>query len=1075
MRLFVYIIKLKNSLERHRFLYYNGYKGVITLIQQTYKTHSKQEVFELAKKIQASREYKEARSVLILALTLKFPDEGVKDANIMVNQMLPKAKIVGMSLTSFVRKNKKHQNDERYVVISVMYFFDSNVDVLEIGGAQLEYGDPSMMLKDKLLRIPDIKAVQVLGAGKSRYLSSFMENITEGLEDVPFFGAEAGALEINASACSYHSLMNALDTEPTKYIVGREYYTNGIILIVYSGKNLNVSTEYILGWKPLGKEMTITQAIGSTCIATIDDIPAARIYEKYLNVKPDKYMLFNICDFPLIIERNGFPIGRIPPIYDEEGRLYFGADVYQGEKLRLSYGNPQEILKGTWDASERLRLFEPQAIMLIVCGSRSIFLKENADIEIDYFKRVLPQMVYCHGSSEIFRQYEQGGVINSSIVAVGMREGPHSTTECTVEENHMPQDDTPKIIPLADRLANFLEVTTDELKTTNYILKKVALEAESANKAKSMFLSNISHEIRTPINAILGMDEMILRESKDNAILEYAENIRNAGNNLLSLVNDILDFSKIEAGKMEIIPVEYALSSLLNDLVNMIQKRAEKKSLKLNVNAAPKLPTILYGDEIRIKQAVTNILTNAVKYTEKGSVTLSVSFQKMSDNKISLRFEVKDTGIGIKQEDISKLFSAFERIEEKRNRTIEGTGLGMNITQRLLHMMNSDLEVQSVYGEGSTFAFTIEQPVINWEPLGNFEENYRNMLSKRQKYHEKFTAPKAKILVVDDTQLNLAVVKGLLKQTHIQIETAESGYECLHLVTKNHYDIIFLDHRMPGMDGLECLQQMKKLHNNLNADIPVIALTANAVSGAREQYIEAGFSNYLSKPIDSAALESMIIKYLPPDKVQLADEEIQPVEETKLPEWLSTVEGLKTKEGVEHCGSVDAYLDTLTIFADAVSSGVKEIADFYQKEDWKNYTVKVHALKSSARVIGANELSERAKRLEDAGNSLYIDEIKKDTAALLELYLSYESKLTPLIAKPVDTTDKPLISEEDFSEALEALKEAAASFDYDSVTFVLDELDGYRLPDEHSARIGSIKEAAAKLDWEKINALLNAA
>ncbi|MBQ9479076.1 MAG: response regulator, partial [Selenomonadaceae bacterium] len=570
------------------------------------------------------------------------------------------------------------------------------------------------------------------------------------------------------------------------------------------------------------------------------------------------------------------------------------------------------------------------------------------------------------------------------------------------------------------------------------------------------------------------MDEMILRDCKDATILEYAENIRNAGNNLLGLVNDILDFSKIEAGKMEIIPVEYALSSVLNDLVNMIQKRAEKKSLKLIVKAAPELPTILYGDEIRIKQAVTNILTNAVKYTETGSVTMTVSFQKIADDKISLRFEVKDTGIGIKPEDIKKLFNAFERIEEKRNRTIEGTGLGMNITQRLLHLMGSDLEVNSVYGEGSTFAFSIEQPVINWEPLGNFEENYHNMLSKRKAYHEKFTAPTAKILVVDDTQLNLAVVKGLLKQTQIQIETAESGYECLHLVTKNHYDVIFLDHRMPGIDGIECLQKMKTLHNNLNDETPVIALTANAVSGAREQYINAGFKNYVSKPIDSAALEAMLIKYLPPDKVHIADEEDKPVEESKLPDWLSTVKGLNTKEGVKHCGSVDAYLDTLKIFADAVKSGVNEIAGFYQKSDWKNYTTKVHALKSSARVIGADELSERAKRLEDAGNSGYINEIKEGTSALLELYMSYESKLAPLIAKPVDTDDKPLISDDDLSEAVEALKESAAAFDYDGVMFVLDELDGYQLPDDQIERFKEIRDAASKLDWEALSRELSA-
>ncbi len=1047
------------------------------MIQRTYKIHSRQELIDRFEKIKASHEYNSARSVLIKGLTVKFFDQSIQFAGKHVRQMLPKAKVVGMSLTSFNRDADKSKKHTSYVVISVLYFFESEVTVLECGGDQLEYADPAFTLKDQLLRIKDIKAVEVMCAGKTRYMSTFLETITEGLEYIPFYGAEAGMIEIELSECGYHSLMKAMNDEITvQYVIGKGFYTNGIVLVVYSGKKLHVTSEYLLGWRPLGKEMKITQAIGSTCIATIDDIPAANIYDKYLSVKPDKFMLFNICEFPLLIERNGFTFARIPPIYDEEGRLYFGADVYQDEKLRLSYGNPQEILKETWDASERVRQFEPEAVILIICGSRTIFLKENAETEIEYFKRFHPNTVYCHGSSEIYRYENCGGVLNSSIVVIGMREGDKPDDAIVITDAHMPADDRPKIIPLADRLANFLEVTTDELKNTNYILKKIALEAEAANKAKSQFLSSISHELRTPLNAILGMDEMILRECNGGPILEYAENIRNAGNSLLGLVNDILDFSKIEAGKMEIISVEYALSSVLNDLVNMIQKRAEKKSLQLIVNADQNLPTILYGDEIRIKQIATNILTNAVKYTEEGSVTLSVNFKKLSEQKILLRFEIKDTGIGIKPEDIPKLFKAFERIEEKRNRTIEGTGLGMNITQQLLHLMHSELEVSSVYGKGSTFAFEIEQPVINWEPLGNFEETYRNSLGKHKSYHEKFTAPKAKILVVDDTQLNLAVVKGLLKQTQIQIETAESGYECLHLVTKEHYDIIFLDHRMPGIDGVETLHKMREHPNNFNDETPVIALTANAVSGAREQYLAAGFDSYISKPISPTELESMIIKYLPPDKVELADAPIEaPAVEIKLPEWLSTVKGLNVKEGVEHCGSVEAYLDTLTIFADAIKSGANEIAGFYQAEDWKNYTTKVHALKSSARVIGADELSERAKRLEDAGNSGYINEIKDGTAALLELYLSYESKLAPLIAKPVDTTDKPLISDEDLSEALESLKEASSMFDYDSVTFVLEELDGYRLPESQTERFKTIREAASKLDWDGLNKLLSVA
>ena len=581
----------------------------------------------------------------------------------------------------------------------------------------------------------------------------------------------------------------------------------------------------------------------------------------------------------------------------------------------------------------------------------------------------------------------------------------------------------------------------------------------------------MSHEIRTPINAILGMDEMILRESKDKNILEYAENLRSAGNSLLSIVNDILDFSKIEAGKMEIIPVEYALSSVLNDLVNMISPRADKKGLQVVTNANPNIPSVLFGDEIRIKQVVTNILTNAVKYTEKGTVTLSVDFEQRDAESIWLKFSVQDTGIGIKPEDIEKLFHAFERIEEKRNRTIEGTGLGMNITRQLLELMNTKLEVASVYGEGSTFSFKVAQKIINAEPMGNFADAFKNLGHKE--YHEKFTAPDAKILVVDDTVMNLTVVKGLLKQTKIQIDTAESGYDTLKLVAQKHYDVIFLDHRMPGMDGIETLQAMKNLDDNLNVDTPVISLTANAISGAKEQYIAAGFQDYLTKPINSAALENMLIKYLPPELVKISENDAEESVEENLPDWLKNLDGINSSAGVEHCGGVDSYVDALTVFANAVNSGADEIEGYFNGGDWKNYTTKVHALKSTARVIGAEELSERAKRLEDAGNSGYIDEIKKDTPELLKLYRTYAEKLSPLIKTDDDDSDKPPIDDDALAEAYETLREVATTFDYDTLMFVIQSLEEYRLPDGEREKFKVLKDAAAKLDWEKISKIIN--
>ncbi len=622
-----------------------------------------------------------------------------------------------------------------------------------------------------------------------------------------------------------------------------------------------------------------------------------------------------------------------------------------------------------------------------------------------------------------------------------------------------------------------MDAITGELKESNEKFREAALAAEAAGRAKTQFLSNMSHEIRTPINAILGMNEMILRESKDKQISEYAENIRTAGNTLLGLVNDILDFSKIDAGKMEIIPVEYALSSLLNDLVNMIQHRAEKKGLYFKIEADENLPSELFGDEIRIKQIVTNILTNAVKYTNQGGVTLKISGEKISEDKILIHFSVKDTGIGIREDDLQKLFNAFERIEEKRNRSVEGTGLGMNITQRLLNMMNSELKVNSVYGEGSDFYFALEQKIMNDHPLGDFEKSYRHALSQHKKYKEKFTAPNAKILVVDDTLMNLTVVKGLLKQTKIKIDTAAGGYECLSMVTKNHYDIIFLDHRMPGIDGIETLQRMKTLPGNLNYETPVISLTANAISGARQQYIDAGFKDYLTKPIDSAKLESMIMDFLPDEKIIRSDEIKPEVEEEKisdetLPDWLKNIESLNVSAGLNHCGDVESYLDALTVFAQSVTSGAKEIADFYKVSDWKNYTTKVHALKSSARVIGAEELSDRAKRLEDAGNSGYINEINESTDGLLELYISFADKLAPLLKQNSDDSDKPPIEPDALAEAYETLKEVAAGFDYDSMNFVLQSLDEYKLPPDDSEKISSVKSALNKLDWDEVKKLV---
>ena len=319
----------------------------------------------------------------------------------------------------------------------------------------------------------------------------------------------------------------------------------------------------------------------------------------------------------------------------------------------------------------------------------------------------------------------------------------------------------------------------------------------------------MSHEIRTPINAVLGMDEMILRESREQNIKEYAMDIYTAGQTLLSLINDILDFSKIESGKMEIVPVEYDISSLIHDLANMASQRAAEKKIQLIVEASQDIPSRLYGDDVRLRQILANLLTNAVKYTHEGTIWLRVQSRRKEDAAV-LGFEVEDTGIGIKEEDLPKLSAEFERIEEDRNRNIEGSGLGMSITIQLLALLGSRLAVESTYGKGSKFSFELEQKVMDPQPIGDFSARVRQS-AENYNYSTRFCAPEAKILVVDDNGVNRKVLRNLLKETQIQVTEAGSGAECLALVQEGRYDLIFLDHMMPEMDGVETLHRMRAL------------------------------------------------------------------------------------------------------------------------------------------------------------------------------------------------------------------------------------------------------------------------
>ena len=411
----------------------------------------------------------------------------------------------------------------------------------------------------------------------------------------------------------------------------------------------------------------------------------------------------------------------------------------------------------------------------------------------------------------------------------------------------------------------------------NKRLIEAADTAVSAGKAKSRFLAQMSHEIRTPINAVLGMNEMILRESEDDSIKEYATNIQASGRNLLSLINSILDFSKIEEGKMEIIPVKYSTAELIETLMNSVAQRAEDKGLIFETHADENIPSGLYGDDVRVAQVVVNLLTNAVKYTNKGRVDLYISGNKKDNSTFALSIKVKDTGIGIKQEDLSKMFESFTRLEETRNRTVEGTGLGMSIVTRLLDMMGSSLKVESEYGKGSEFSFVIDQMITDAKPLGDIKEGH-SVKAESTLDDEYLFAPNSKVLVVDDNEMNLKVMKNLLKLSGIHPDMALSGDEALEMLKNDTYDIIFLDHMMPKKDGIETLNEAKANYL-LGPDTIVIALTANAVVGARESYINAGFNDYLSKPVEIKTLEKTLATYIRPEDISyLSKEDINKAE-----------------------------------------------------------------------------------------------------------------------------------------------------------------------------------------------------
>ena len=553
---------------------------------------------------------------------------------------------------------------------------------------------------------------------------------------------------------------------------------------------------------------------------------------------------------------------------------------------------------------------------------------------------------------------------------------------------------------------------------------------EVADKIQSEFFANMSHEIRTPINTVIGMNEMILRESHDDAVLSYAQDIQASGHALLSLVNDILDFSRIESGGIKLVPKAYELADILHDINSMVRFRAEWKGLRFSIIVDEDTPAVLFGDSFRVREVILNLLDNAIKYTDKGSISLSVSFREMEiveeedaektvqgNNGVSiigpdsyllqteekgtdyakaveLCFTVKDTGVGIKESDQNLIFQKFQRVHAGWHQNVQGTGLGLPITHYLVNIMNGHIELQSKLGEGSSFSAYLPQLSLKEECIGNYEERYLKHKGNRRDYNKGFIASDAKILVVDDNELNVRLVQNLLKRTEVQMDVAFSGEECLEKMKENTYDIAYLDYMMPGMDGEETLKRIRELgiENRYGRSIPVIAFSSNMLPGMRQKYLNASFDAYLAKPVDGNELEKTLYTFLPENLIRKkSNEEFfeSEMKQHNITENSEEEKILNREMGLKYCMQDEkVYREILTLFKESSAEKMQELETAFAGSDYVKYRLYAHGLKTTSLTVGAIQVSEDAKKLEHAAKQV-VEGVEKEEAMH---YIRYNHK-----------------------------------------------------------------------------------
>ncbi|MCR5650693.1 MAG: response regulator [Lachnospiraceae bacterium] len=1023
------------------------------MIQKTEYLKNRKAIQDFAGELTGSREYEKAACRLLLVWYELWDGEKVKRFAGKLARLFPDAHI---SATCFHDRSNiltipYEMPKEGGFLVSAMLFESSDVCLISVDENEEV---PGTGLNEKIRSLSDVRGVYI---NPNRYeipFDALLENASRGVSDVQFFGMKATV------GPGYSNFFVSPGDNPV---------FNTLHAVIFSGADLHIKAGYNLGWTPMGREMKVTNMSSPTVVTHIDGMSATSVYTKYLGISKEQINSWNVCDFPLVREKNGIIKACIGMSNPEGEELSFGIPMKEGDIIRLSYGNPDEILKCIRKDAGKVRAFNPQGLLLFICVNRLILLKDDEHKETDHYTANFKDGAAVYGFAELHSNRKGAGEYNSALISAAFREGEGVLDSGAADDNREEDRSFWSIVPSHYKLFHFFTAMSQDL-------IHAAEAAQKANKAKTEFLSSVSHEIRTPINAILGMDEMILREAEEEDVRRYARNIEDSGKLLLGLINDLLDTARIESGKMEIIPVNYDLASTLNDIVNIVSPKAQSKGLKLLVNVNPEIPHLLKGDETRVKQCTINILNNAVKYTQTGSVRLEVDFKKHGESSVDLLISVADTGIGIKKKDLEKLNRPFERLDQKKNYGVEGTGLGLSIVNSFLKLMDSHLDVKSEYGKGSVFSFAVKQDVTDWEAMGDYGSRQRLDVPK-EAYHESFRAPSASILVADDTEMNLIVITSLLKDTQIRIDTVPGGEEALTMAKMKKYDIIFIDQQMPGMKGDEVLKKLRRL-DSPNKDTICVILTADAVAGAREKYLKQGFDDYISKPVSGPSLERLIMKLLPKEKL-LEPGEKKKTKDTaagtrkKFMSLLGKTEEIDLDAALANAGNEETLIHITESFVRTGSENLKLLEKLLDDRNIEDFTVRVHAVKSSAKIMGDDDLSKKALNLEELGNK---KDLKGIRAAFDDFMSDYETLVGKLhecekILEDKKDSDLPPLSDEDLSDYLHRMTILIEEFEYDEALMTAGMLLDHDLRNRRED-IEKIKEALEDFDGEKASRLI---